>query len=406
MKFPYTRYTFVIVCTVLFVMSSFAKSQDTIHKSQDTIQLSLGGYVEMQYGLSDTDIPRQISQEFLTDIRLYFNAMGTSRLLSEYGVHQYGVNIELDLEGTVIQIEEGHLFFEHRFGTFVLGDTDGASDTLAVYAPVDTWTDRLDDDWESFLNRQEQDSRILAQHVFTAIDSGGSTKVVYYTPERKGIQIGFSYAPEGGESVLATGTARSMGDSVTTQDSQERFYDYLALGIKYEYIFTRYRVLLGFTGTRFSFTPDVTSNVKRADYWTWQTGGQVTYTWSEVKEQKRLSFGGGFTHFGHYDTPEDGMVADEYDFAWNIGLEYEDGPMTVGLGYYHVQGSYNRKVTSIADVIGLGWRYKLTQDLTLQASLTRYIFDIEDRERAVFGFHNMDPIQGGTVVIAGLHLAF
>lgn len=398
------RYTLLaLVYAVLLVMFSYTEG---FAESQDTIQVSLGGYVETDYGMSDTDIRGQISEEFLPEVRLYFDVTGMSPFLKEYGVHEYGMNIALGAEGSSVNMQEARLFFEHNVGTWVLGDTNGASDTLAVYAPVKTWTDRLDSDRKFFINRQDPDSRTLAQHVFTAIDSGRSTKITYYTPKMSGLQVGFSYTPEGGGSIVTTGMKGSLGNTVTTQDDQERFYDYLALGMRYEYSYDQYSFLVGVAGTRFSFTPDPALDIKGADYVTWQTGGQVTYTWSGVEEGRRLSFGGGFAHFGNYNTLEDGNASDEYDFALNVGLEYEDGPMTVGLGYYRVQGSYEKETTSIVDVIGLGWRYKLTEDLTLKASLTYYIFDIEGRDVAVFGFHDMDTIKGGTVVTAGLNLAF
>src|SRR3954454_3643245 len=116
--------------------------------AQAQITVSLGGYTEFFGAFYDDDAPNRTDREFELETEIVVRADGKA----DNGL-LYGAKIELQNNqspGSGIGTDEASVYLGGTWGRLELGDFDGASDTLAIYAPV-VGIEQIDGEYEDFL---------------------------------------------------------------------------------------------------------------------------------------------------------------------------------------------------------------------------------------------------------------
>ena len=352
-------------------------------------QLNIGATTVIAYG--DVSKPPFSNGEETfqkTSVRLTFSHQASDWLKS-------GFDIKIESEGSSMIFDEAHLFLEGRWGLLEIGDEDGASDALAVFAPVNAGSGHIDGRWDRFIEGRGRD--VIPNYIFKTIDSQDSTKISYYTPSLSPIQVGISYAPEGPRE-----SQENAGHTVLHSDAVERLKEFIEVGAVYRKDFDRWETRTAFTASRFVFVKGGQEST-----FSWQLGTQWRYRipQSPEREERLVTIGGGYVDFGRFETAR----ADRhYDYGYNVGIEYEDGPVILDLGYARIEG-YSHDVKTIGHLIGLGWTYYLTPFLSWEIDFVSYKVAARSFDTAVFG---VDLSSGsltagqGRILVVGLNASF
>jgi outer membrane protein OmpU len=118
--------------------------------AQAQVTVSLGGYTEFFAATYSDDVPGgRTTHEFEIETEIVIRADGKANngLL-------YGTKIELQnnqSSGSGVGTDEASVYLGGTWGRLELGDFDGASDTLAIYAPV-VGIEQIDGEYEDFLS--------------------------------------------------------------------------------------------------------------------------------------------------------------------------------------------------------------------------------------------------------------
>jgi hypothetical protein len=263
--------------------------------------VTVGGYSEVQFGLFDLDDNRnvvgvsdEIDRGFRNDTEIQVNATAKADNGLTYGVI---IQVETTTNNTASanNFDETRLFVRGSWGEIQLGDEDGASDVLAVYAPTVGigQVDGAANDWQSDVAA-----------ALKVTDSSDATKVTYFTPVFSGFQAGISYA--------ATAT---QGDDVVEALTVAQTSDWIELGANYRGTFSGVGVLVG---AGFSSRQIEALNVVNApdDATNWSLGLNLSYA--------------GFTVGGGYVWGEEDV---DFESAWSVGATYVNGPYAIGISY-------------------------------------------------------------------------
>lgn len=322
------------------------------------VTVRLGGFVNFEAGFLSDDLIDSLDEivsgddtdddgfDFRNDTEVHIRADGKA----DNGL-LYGTKIEIDSSGTSLNYDEAVLYVAGGWGRLELGDEDGASDTLTIFAPV-VGIGQLDGDFADFG---------APDTLIKPVDSSDSTKATYYTPRFAGFQAGISYAPQisdGGDSVVLNG----INDIALTDAGDTPaggFYDdVVEIGANYSTEISGFSVAVG-GGWTFASAKDVTiggAPLDTEDLNSWGGGAQVGF--------------GGFTVGGGYIQAD--LTGDDAD-GWNAGIAYETGPFGVAVQY----NDYDTGGLASADVslITGGATYTLAPGLTVGADLAWY--DVE-----------------------------
>jgi outer membrane protein OmpU len=322
---------------ILFATTAAAALAAFSAPASAQMTVTLGGYTDFQAGFWDVDADDSTDREFRNNTEIHVNADGKA----DNGL-LYGVKVEIDSSGSSLAYDEANLYVAGAWGRIELGDQDGASDQLAVYAPV-VGIGQVDGDYADFLGP-------LGDVILYAPDSSDATKATYFTPTFAGFRAGISYAPEdnGGDSVVAL------------EPTDGSSSDWIEAGVNYSGEFSGFSVALGATYSQaegndlFEGTPAVLTE-EGEDFKAWQAGAQVGF--------------GGFTVGGSYVDMEDL----DYKNAWNVGATYATGPFGVGVSYSTQEGEEG---VSDLDLLSIGGTYTVAPGLVVQADY--YNFDFSD----------------------------
>jgi outer membrane protein OmpU len=316
------------------------------------ITVRLGGFVNFEAGFLSDDIFDSIGEigdddedtedgfDFRNDTEVHIRADGKA----DNGL-LYGTKIEIDASGTSLNYDEANLYVAGGWGRLEMGDEDGASDTLTVFAPV-VGIGQVDGDFADFG---------APDVLIKPVDSGDSTKLTYYTPRIAGFQAGVSYAPQiddGGDSVVLNG--------LDDEDAGGGLYDdVVELGVSYATDIAGFSVAAGggWTFASAKETTDLLGNpIDEEDLNSWGGGVQVGF--------------GGFTVGGGYIRAD--LTGEDAD-GWNAGASYENGPWGVAVQYsdYDTGGL----ASADASLISGGATYTLAPGLTVSGDLGWY--DVE-----------------------------
>jgi outer membrane protein OmpU len=312
------------------------------------VTVRLGGFVNFEAGFLSDDLQDSFEQligdeedddsdgfDFRNDTEVHVRADGKA----DNGL-LYGVKIEIDSSGTSLNYDEANLYIAGGWGRLELGDEDGASDTLTVFAPV-VGIGQIDGDFADFG---------APDVLIKPVDSGDATKATYYTPRFAGFQAGVSYAPQiddGGDSVVLNGV----------DDSEEGglYDDVVELGASYATDIAGFSVAVG-GGYTFGSAKEVADVAGEEDLNSWGAGAQVGF--------------GGITVGGGYIQAD---LTGEDAEGWNAGASYENGPWGVAAQYSSFETG--GLASADASLISGGATYTLAPGLTVSADLGWY--DVE-----------------------------
>ncbi len=324
------------------------------------ITVTLGGYTEFFGAIYDNNLVNGTEREFQVEAEIVVKADGKA----DNGL-LYGTKIELQTTGTGANgasntnetTDEASVYIAGFWGRVELGDFDGASDTLAIYAPL-VGVEGIDGDYADFITNTGVANGVTGEMgrqpwggIIKNPDSSDATKVMYLTPRFAGFQAGFSYTPENGdEGQSVVGTKNSVGYS-----------DFLEYGINYTGNFDGLTVAASATGTSGNGRGTVGAVAGLKDFSAWQVGGQVGYA--------GFKLGGGYVDADNFNVPTRTDSGDQH--AWHAGASYTTGPIAVGLTYADAEG-YKRAPGTYADqyqVYGVSGAYTLAPGLLLQSDL-------------------------------------
>jgi len=319
-------------------------SLGTQAEAAQPVSVTLGGFMAIQAGLWDNDQAGQMGYELRNDTELYIDTSAEA----DNGL-KYGVQIQIEYvsatpngDGRRLRTDEANIYLTGGFGTIEIGDQDGASDTLAVYAPFSgIGSDLLDGDYSNFSSFSFAGGD--SGRLFRVVDTDDSTKVTYYTPSLMGLTVGASYAPQinEGDAVIQT-----VAGSITNSGARDIF----ELGAQYKREFNGVGVSAGVTASNYT---SVATGSKDENYWGWQLGAQISYL--------------GFTVGGGYVDQDGSVGGGEYD-SWNIGASYTVGPVLLGVAYQSGENDLKQGFESY----GGGITYTVADGLGVYAEVIHY----------------------------------
>ncbi|UEM03813.1 porin [Skermanella rosea] len=345
-------------------------------QAQAQVTVTLGGYTEFFAATFDDDTGSdRTSREFQLETEIVVKADGKA----DNGL-LYGTKIELQNStpngGTGVGTDEASVYLGGTWGRLELGDFDGASDTLKIYAPV-IGVEQIDGDYPDFAGGQPN----FGMHI---PNSGDSTKIMYLTPRIAGFQGGASYTPE----------ADNQAQSVVALKTVSTYKDVGEFGINYTGEFSGLGVALGATLTTAS--SGTTSGVE--DFTAWNLGAQFTFG--------GFAFGGGYVDAGDFLLPTTGAIDDDQT-AWHVGGSYTVGPVAVAASYLNAQGytgAYGGTTDYSDDyqAFSVGATYALAPGMILETEVTFFEDDVLTGTRGA----TVKGSNDGYVFVVGTRLDF
>jgi hypothetical protein len=323
------------------------------------ITVTLGGYTEFFGAIYDNNLVNGTDREFQVEAEIVVKADGKA----DNGL-LYGTKVELQTTGTGangasnngVTTDEASVYLAGFWGRVELGDFDGASDTLAIYAPL-VGVEGIDGDYADFITNTGVINGVsveMGRQPWGAIiknpDSSDATKVMYLTPRFSGFQAGFSYTPENGDE----------GQSVVGLKNTSGYSDFMEYGINYTGNFDALTVAASATGTSGNGKGTTTTTALK-NFSAWQVGAQIGYA--------GFKLGGGYVDAQNFNVPVRTDSGDQH--AWHAGASYTTGPIAVGLTYADAEG-YKRAPGTYAEqyqVYGVSGAYTLAPGLLLQSDL-------------------------------------
>lgn len=317
----------ILLATTALIMASatpsFAK-----------LEVTVGGFASFQAAMFDNDAANNSTRDFQSESQIAVHADG----VAENGL-QYGAKVLLNTstsDGTP-NSEKVALYLAGGWGRVEMGDDYGAEE-LIVYAPT-VGIGQINGSYDDFVFSSGAASdrghalNDRGSHNFTALGSGESTKVTYYTPRVAGFQAGVSYAPE-----------TDQGENVVFTKNSTTFKDMYELGLNYEgqYQDVMFKAGANYNGGSASGVGGVDEDLS-----TWGLGAQVAY--------KGFKFGGGYTDQG--DSGSTAATTKDDVKSYNVGLTYENGPWGVGVSYVNVDLNDNGDANGLLGTDGNGGTY-------------------------------------------------
>jgi outer membrane protein OmpU len=303
------------------------------------ITVSLGGYTEFFGAIYDNNVVGGTHREFQLETEIVVKADGKADNGLLYGVkvelqNSTGPGANVTANGTGVGTDEASIYVGGFWGRLELGDFDGASDTLAIFAPL-VGVESIDGDYVDFVSvgatagapATSRTAYALGNQPWNSTtgavknpDSSDASKVMYLTPRFAGFQAGFSYTPENGNEAQ---------DVITTKNARP-YSDFLEYGINYTGDFSGVTVAASATGTSGNGRggPLTGATVALKDFSAWQVGGQVGYAGFKI--------GGGYVDADNFNVPVRTDSGDQH--AWNAGISYTTGPVAVGVTYMDAEG--------------------------------------------------------------------
>jgi len=371
------------------------------------ITVTLGGLVKMEAGLWDTDEAvaasrSQMGYELRNESEIYVDTTAEADNGLKYGVH-----IEIEYagpatgsagDGRPLRTDEANIFLSGGFGTLEIGDQDGASDTLAVFAPTTGYGSGLlygdyvyfaaGDIYNGSTAASTKGVR-LGDYGLKVEDSSDATKITYYTPTFAGFRAGITY-----------GAAAGMeGDQVvqqyTTGTGARR--DWIEGGVQYKGEFSGVGVLLGAVVSNYSNSiANYGSGME--DYTGYQFGANFSYA--------GFTLGGSWLHQEDDVDHNGNRRADDSYEGFNVGLGYKTGPVAVGVAYMNLEDSAEFSY----EAISVGATYTVAPGLAVFTDVTWY-----DNKETVNGVtrsfagantNGSGVTDEGTVFLLGTSVAF
>lgn len=314
------------------------------------MEVTAGGFAAFRAGIFDNEQANQSGRDFEQEAEIHINAKGVADSGLEYGAKVELLASTSDTAGA----DEAGIFLQGGWGRVELGDDDGASDQLAVLAPV-VGIGQINGRYLDFVTAASRPSgnvKDTGGGIIKPLDTDDATKITYYTPRFEGFQAGISFAPEADD--------QSDGEEVQFFDNSGNQEDFVEMGLNYRGEFNDVSVRAGLTMD----TADAKTGSGREDVFAWGLGARVGYQGFEI--------GGGYNDNG--DSNNTAGTADDDESAWNVGARYQTGPWGVAVSYlaedYQSAGGRGTDTSGGSyDAFVIGGNYEIADGLTAGADL-------------------------------------
>ena len=311
---------------------------------------------------------------------LYFTILGTSVNGLEY---MYRVTLEtIPNSGSIV--DQNYVQIKSAIGTFQVGDIVGPEDTMIWDAgKIIGGTGGFDGGYNNVYNM----SAGVMRGNDNIGDTGNSTKVVYYSPELMGWQVGVAYTPstahrgsEKLDNMAGKGITKYPGNRGLYEVSGNQPFDLrnVAMGLTYRKEMGKWNMTLsgaGIIAKTYFFNsiiqPNSSGRVPFQNTKAYQLGFVMGYG--------DFRFGGGYLNNGKSHLPRDpnftygdprvnltSMNNGNAGYAWNLGAGYT-------IGAYQLAASYQRTNRNTGDLQKAGSDfYTATLDVTPLQGLKIY----------------------------------
>lgn len=377
----------VAAAGLMLADSAFAQTK------AEPLGVTVGGYMTRTFKVQDRD--KQTGSAQTDKSAATFGAPNAEIWFSLRAVLDNGLRVggrvELEAATDGDQIDESYLWFENDLGKIELGSTDRVAAKMQYFSPNTT------------LPGQDNISTATSENapfVVPANNRAGPTQmwfsnhgndtegVNFYTSSNryfgskagKGLQLGFSYVPDGCQDYNNAGGQFAAAGNITSCDAgfgstvNGGVRNHFNVAANYIESFGDLTVALsaGYVNTRIesiginTATNAGTAGQSRKDGW--QAGGQFTY-----------ALGGGSTigAGGGYKSEEVTATLDRR--AWILGFLYttngsQPGSIGVGGDYWHAVGKETGFADDKADIYQLGVSYMLATGIKLYGGAGTYEF--------------------------------
>lgn len=342
-------------------------------------KVTIGGIINAQAGYTSQESALDTGtrhQGFRNDTEVHINVESD---MPEWNM-RYGATIELEADVTTdaraegINADKTFIWAESDFGRFELGNNEGAETAMVVNAAsIAKATGGIDGDDEFYINATglTGTAAFLGHPDLPTADIGGidedATKISYYTPQFSGFQLGFSYAPDGGDG----------GQAVLRNDTNGNFENVFSAGIRYEGEWEQVTLAAAFVGEKGGSETTGTEGLNA-----WQLGADIGY--------KGFHFAGSYADWNDSGLATGASSSLETDF-WTLGVSYDWEQWGASLTHLDSDRGGNEYKSTV-----LGAEYALAPGLTPYVDITFF----EANESGVTSDND------GTVVLIGTYLNF
>jgi len=279
---------------------------------------------------------------------LFFTIMGTSMSGLEY---MYRVTLEtIPNSGSII--DQNYVQIKSKIGTFQVGDTVGPEDSMIWDASkIIGGTGAFDGGYSNVFNM----SAGVMRGNDNVGDTGNATKVVYYSPEMMGIQVGVAYTPSTAhrgdgklDNMTGKGVTKLPGNRGLFDNAGNQPFDLrnVAVGLTYKREMGKWSMTLSgaaITAKSYFFNAIGGSSSTRVPF-----QNTKAYQLGAVFGYGDFRFGGGYLDNGKSHLPNmpnfayggsgqavnlGSMSNGNSGHAWNIGAGYTMGAYQLGASY-------------------------------------------------------------------------
>ncbi len=337
-------------------------------QASDGIKLDVGGFFNTAYQVNiDKHKEGDLGNEHNTDgvfndAEIHFDGDVTLDNGLTAGAH-----IELEGETAADQISKSYMYFSGGFGEFRAGSDDQALETMCVTPPGGTTNFGAFSPNQIAANSGGLISAVTAgtissNSICTGVDAEGSSeKIVYYTPEFGGFQLGLSYTPNENAENQTNQGGPHIG--MPTEDADTSQHNLAAYAV-YNYEGDGWSLNWGGGGAWEGRVEGNGPGPNRPRQDFYQTGVNVAFG--------DFTVGGAFEYYNDIGITDTGHTSD----AWvaGAGVAYTVDAWTVGLQYSH--GRYDAIDATSADLghvdqdrVALTGNYDMGPGIALDAEL-------------------------------------
>ncbi len=311
----------------------------------EPLAATVGGYFNQFYKVQDRDKDTAVDQRpdaFSSDAEIWFNIRG---VLDNGTV--IGGRVELEAASYGDQIDERYLFVERAdIGRVELGSTDRVTGKMLYFAPNSLPGHGTTVHYE---NSATPNAPLMwfanANHDKEGINVYTASNRYFGSKAGKGLQLGFSYVPDGCEDFDAQGSTASTNSGFCTNSkfgssaNAGQVSAQYAAAANYLETFGQVDAALyaGYNSVNREATTASTATASGAGKGRvdgWQLGTTLTYN---VGDGSSVALGGGYTKEDL--SKRDGATLDRDRKAWTVGLRYltngaAPGSIGVGVEFY------------------------------------------------------------------------
>ena len=311
------------------------------------------------------------------DSRINFEVLGKAGPRLDGLEYSFLIGMTGNTESGKTSVEENRIKLKHRFGTLIAGVHRGVTDFMSVGAfTFHAGTGNVLGNYKNVI-------AVTTGAVIKDDPAGHAkdrTKISYVTPRFGGVQLGYSFAPDGeqsGEKKLSTKTSASGG--IVTAASQHVH----EVGANFKKDF------MGGFGLQLSATAIFAGAKSTATTITREYKDVASYALGFVMQYAGFSLGGEYLDNGK-SLEWKGLKDSDAGRVYNVGLGYAQGRHAVSLGYLYSKRKLGKHAISgldygntTAKVGALSYDYKLAKGLKVYA------------EGVAFNYKTSSPAQAG-----------